>query len=99
MGLLLQVFKLFSRAVLISTLFPLLLITLWSILFGFPAGYIGFVTLASGVFSFFMYRKSRILAAALLLWVLCNLIFVCQTVRIYDQKRVQYFQAVWIERF
>lgn len=89
-----QIVKIISWVVLISALFPLLLITLWCISFGFPVGYIGFMLLASGSFLVFKHHRSTILASAYLLWVLCNFLLLDQTVRVYNEKSEQYFQTI-----
>lgn len=72
----------------------LLLMSIWSISFGFISGYLGFLLILLGIFFGIKLKSFKIILIIPLIWILINTIFILNTSKTYESKRIEYFNKV-----
>lgn len=85
----------------ILILIPLLIMTtfltalsIWSITFGFTAGYPGIFIILAGIIFWFGFKKIRFIVLIPFVWIILNAVMIKSTIKTYNSKRIEYFQRV-----
>jgi hypothetical protein len=74
--------------------FPFLLVSLWSISYGFTAGYFGLVIIGMGCFYLFKKQQWRYILGTLAMWCLMNLLMVVNTGNHFNNTNDRYYAKV-----
>ena len=94
-----SVFKFWNKPLLLKItaillIFPFLLVTLWSISYGFKAGYFGLVIIGIGCFYLFKKQQWRYILGTLAMWCLMNLLMVVNTGNHFNETNDRYYAKV-----
>lgn len=86
--------KLVVLIILIISLIPLLLVSLWSISFGFAVGYLGVILILGNLIYCFKKGFKKLIVLIPAFWITLNVIMMSSTVNKYDSIRSIYYKKI-----
>jgi len=69
-------------------------ISIWSITFGFTAGYMGLFIMLSGIILSLSFKKAKFIVLIPVVWIMINAAMITGTIETYNAKRIEYFDRV-----